>query len=174
MTYEREKEDFILQELITPHLSIFKPKFCKYDSSVEDREAWCLQSIGLQRVRHNLVTEQQMAPQTIEYVWLFWSQLLSAHDKKLALEYKSSLSPKTLLCLTKFFNSKTVLMKEAGHWFTVWHEFLLWLQTENKYFVGKSPWAGLVGTVSPGLLVQLWLYGHRECLLKIVLCGGDS
>ena len=30
--------------------------------TVEDREAWCLQSMGPQRVRHNLATEQQQAP----------------------------------------------------------------------------------------------------------------
>ena len=30
----------------------------KLQEVVEDREAWLLQSMGLQRIRHNLVTEQ--------------------------------------------------------------------------------------------------------------------
>ena len=30
----------------------------KLQEVVEDREAWLLQSTGLQRIRHNLVTEQ--------------------------------------------------------------------------------------------------------------------
>ena len=31
----------------------------KLQETVKDREAWVLQSIGLQRVRHDLATEQQ-------------------------------------------------------------------------------------------------------------------
>ena len=30
----------------------------KFQEVVEDREAWLLQSMGLQRIRHNLVTKQ--------------------------------------------------------------------------------------------------------------------
>ena len=35
----------------------------KLQEMVKDREAWCLQSMGSQRVRHNLVTEQQRTVQ---------------------------------------------------------------------------------------------------------------
>ena len=32
---------------------------CKLRETVEDKEAWCLQSMGLQRAGRDLVTEQQ-------------------------------------------------------------------------------------------------------------------
>lgn len=62
--------------------------------------------------------------------------LLSAQDKKLALECKPSLL-NTLLSPTNifFFGSKTLLMKEAVHWLRIGHEFLISLYTENKHFI---------------------------------------
>lgn len=55
----------------------------------DNRRAWVVTVHWVAKSQAQRVTEQQMVPQTIEYVWLFWLSASVCHViKKLALEYK--------------------------------------------------------------------------------------